>query len=82
MAIHSSVLAQKIPWTEEPGRLVHGVAESDTTKPLHSLYYRNLLVLSSKFRQVCEYHCTFDAYALPLHFGNNVMKLKATLFKN
>ena len=32
MAIHSSILAWKIPWTEEPGRAtVHGVAESDMT---------------------------------------------------
>ena len=31
MAPHSSTLAWKIPWTEEPGRLqVHGVAESWT----------------------------------------------------
>ena len=32
MAIHSSTLAWKIPWTEEPGRLhvVHGVAKSRT----------------------------------------------------
>ena len=32
MATHSSVLAWKIPWTEEPGynlhTMVHGVAES------------------------------------------------------
>ena len=29
MANHSSILAQRIPWTEEPGRLhtVHGVAK-------------------------------------------------------
>ena len=34
MAPHSSTLAWKIPWTEEPGRLpaVYGVAESDTTE--------------------------------------------------
>ena len=25
MATHSSILAWKIPWTEEPGRLLHGV---------------------------------------------------------
>ena len=33
MAAHSSILAWKIPWTEEPGgAAVHGVAkESDTT---------------------------------------------------
>ena len=31
MAPHSSTLAWKIPWTEEPGRLqVHGVARSQT----------------------------------------------------
>ena len=34
MATHSSILAWRISWTEEPGRLhtVHGVAELDTTK--------------------------------------------------
>ena len=32
MAIHSSVLAWKIPWTEEPGGLPSmGLQESDTT---------------------------------------------------
>ena len=31
IAIHSSTIAWKIPWTEEPGRLrVHGVAKSRT----------------------------------------------------
>ena len=32
MAPHSSILAWRIPWTEEPGRLhtVHGVAKSGT----------------------------------------------------
>ena len=37
MATHSSILAWKIPQTEEPGRLqkVHGAAkESDTTNTL------------------------------------------------
>ena len=42
MATHSSVLAWKIPWTEEPGynlqTIVHGVAESDTTERLHFHY--------------------------------------------
>ena len=34
MAVHSSISAWKIPWTEEPGRLhtVHGVAESGVTE--------------------------------------------------
>ena len=30
MAIHSSILAWRIPWTQEPGGLVHGVAKSWT----------------------------------------------------
>ena len=45
MAPHSSTLAWKIPWTEEPGRLaVHGVSKSQTrlsdftfTFPFHAL---------------------------------------------
>ena len=33
MATHSSILAWKIPWTEEPGRLQsRGRKESDTTE--------------------------------------------------
>ena len=32
METHSSILAWRIPWTEEPGGLVHGVAESDMTE--------------------------------------------------
>ena len=35
-APHSSTLAWKIPWTEEPGRLQSmGLLESDTTERLH-----------------------------------------------
>ena len=32
MATHSSILAWRIPWTQEPGRLhtVHGVAKNQT----------------------------------------------------
>ena len=37
MTTHSSTLAEKIPWTEEPG--VHGVAESDTTERLQFLSF-------------------------------------------
>ena len=35
-AAHSSTLAWKIPWTEEPGKLQSmGLQESDTTERLH-----------------------------------------------
>ena len=32
MVTHSSTLAWRMSWTEEPGKLVHGVIESDTTE--------------------------------------------------
>ena len=36
MTTHSSTLAWKIPWTEEPGRLQSmGLQRSDTTERLH-----------------------------------------------
>ena len=37
MGTHSSILAWRISWTEQPGRLVHGVAESDMTEQLGRL---------------------------------------------
>ena len=35
MATHSNILAWKIPWAEEPGRLQSTGSESDTTERLH-----------------------------------------------
>ena len=35
MAIHSSTIAWKIPWTEEPGYSPWGRKELDTTEQLH-----------------------------------------------
>ena len=38
MATYSRILAWKIPWTEEPGRLQSvGLKESDRTEQLYSL---------------------------------------------
>ena len=40
MAIHSSILAWRIPWTEEPGRLPSTRSqESDTTERLNTYPY-------------------------------------------
>ena len=41
MATHSSILAWRISWTEEPGGLVYGVAESwkRLTNTFTSLYF-------------------------------------------
>ena len=45
MATHSNILAQKIPWTEEPGGLDSpwGHKESDTTDAMVFLLSRLLL---------------------------------------
>ena len=42
MAPHSSILAWKIPWTEEPGRRSLTHKESDTTGQLHLFTYLGL----------------------------------------
>ena len=40
MEIHSSILDQKIPWTEEPGGLQSmGSQESDTTQRLNNHHH-------------------------------------------
>ena len=50
MATHSSTLAQKIPWSEEPG--VHGVTKSQTR--LNSLYI-TMIILKCVHYPVCVY---------------------------
>ena len=37
MAIYSSILAWEITWAEEPGGLIHGTAEWDTTEGLNTV---------------------------------------------
>ena len=52
MAAHSSIPAWRIPWTEEPGRLLSvGSQESDTTWRLNYYYY--YLIHSPMGRGVC-----------------------------
>ena len=42
MATHSSIVAWKSPWTEEPGGLQSmGLQESDTTKQLNNVFVGN-----------------------------------------
>ena len=52
MATHSSILAWKIPWTEEPGRaIVHGVAKNRT-------WLSDFTFLSFSINKVCHcFHC-------------------------
>ena len=52
MAIHSSILAWRVPWTEEPGRLQsRGRKESDTTEHTDTLMHLNKEL--SKSRDKC-----------------------------
>ena len=57
MATHSSILAWRIPWTEEPGGLqARGHKESDRTEYLsmhiHHIWSLLLLLLLSRFSRV------------------------------
>ena len=45
MAIHSSILAWRIPWTEEPGYSPWGHKESDTTERLTHTHTHTLASL-------------------------------------
>ena len=43
MAIYSSTIAWKIPWTEEPGRLQSMGSQRDTTERLHFTFFQKAL---------------------------------------
>ena len=51
MVTHASILAWRIPWTEEPGRLqsMHGVEESEMTEQLILLFLSRTLSLCPDF---------------------------------
>ena len=58
IATHSSILAWRIPWTEEPGRLrSRGSQESDTTELLYCLKVgEREVVLSQRRRQTWNFY--------------------------
>ena len=52
MATHSSILAWKIPWMEEPGRLQSmGLQRVDTTEQLH--FTSEKYIFSGSFKNIC-----------------------------
>ena len=60
MAIHSSILAWRIPWTEGPGGLQsRGHKESDTTKQLSHIV---------NCREKCAYISQLDINHMDLYF--------------
>ena len=50
MATHSSTLAWEIPWTEEPGELVHGV-----TRVRHDLLTKTTTITYKIYAKVYSY---------------------------
>ena len=68
MATHSSTLAWKIPWTEEPGRLQSmGHEESDTTERLHFHFPLGRIAFIYMFPLEKEMasHSSFLAWRIP-----------------
>ena len=58
MATHSSTLAWKIPWTEEPGRLQsHGVAKSWTRVSNFTFFHFHLHTLHPILHLACFLFC-------------------------
>ena len=53
MATHSSILAWKIPWMEEPGRLraVHGVTKSQTQLRDFTFTFKLMAKIKSLFKR-------------------------------
>ena len=56
MATHSNILAWKIPWTEEPGRLYSpwGCKESDRTERLHFHFPITIKIKKIQLKQCLE----------------------------
>ena len=46
MGTHSNILAWKIPWTEEPGRLQYMASQSQTHLPMHTSQWLILSISS------------------------------------
>ena len=73
MATHSSTLAWKIPWTEEPGR---GLKESDTTERLHfHIPKRKHCQLAYKLKEApcsISQKANYQAYAVKLRHDRPV----------
>ena len=67
MATHSSILAWRISWTEEPGRLctAFGVAELDTTEHLMHTRFTHLSMPSLCARQLPEWVSRLGLLCLP-----------------
>ena len=92
MATHSSILAWRIPWTEEPGGLhsPQGLKESDTTELLH-FHFLLMYTITGPYdthlfdhqislkRRKCNLQIDFFLYQL-LNYDNFIMLTKWITF--
>ena len=65
MATHSSILAWRIPWTEEPGATVHGVAQNRTQRKQRS----TVQVVLTGFGQQAPYPKNIDLISTEKEYG-------------
>ena len=77
MATHSSTLAWKIPWMEEPGGLQSMGPESDTTEQLHFLfllYNREIedFKKQTQHQRKEKEHCEENKRMVVDHLGQNI----------
>ena len=63
MSTHSSILAWKIPGTEEPGELQSMGSQSRTRLSTHTLYLKDHRLMQSFFKKNVKFYCK-----IPLHF--------------
>ena len=63
-AVHSSILAWRIPWTEEPGRLhtVQGVAKSWTWLSDFQFYFQVVLIVKNPPANAGDIEMQFDPW--------------------
>ena len=64
MATHSSILAWRIPWTEEPGRLVHGVTRVGHNWATKRAYVSNKIMHLLKYKQTQDVSLTLVNYLI------------------
>ena len=66
MATHSSILAWRILWTEEPGRLQSmGSQRVDTTERLHLLTHLSRLNNKETEKIKCKHIAFKDTFVIP-----------------
>ena len=82
MAIHSSTLAWKIPWTEEPGRLQSMGSHSWTRlSNFTHFHFHTLTAPTLVFQRLPQFVTVWVINVFLLHYSTVSMKAKASLVR-